>query len=182
MRWNFEEEYGSAEFAAYEWTYWHESGEPLDDRPEKILVPLDRSLKGANRVLEIAEGLLKPGGEGILLHVIPPSSPRIVDLGYVPARELEKHERSRAATYLNYFAERLNSDRCRWRGEVVVARSVADGIAEVAARENVDLVAMYTHNRNGLTKWLKGSVSDRVRRYVSTEVRIVRAAEFAPAQ
>ena len=182
MRWDFEEEYGSTEFAAYEWTYWHETGEPLDGRPDKILVPLDRSLRGANRVLEIAEGLLRPGGEGILLHVIPPASPKVGGMGFILSSELEKHERSRAATYLSYFAERLNSDRCRWRGEVVVAKSVAEGIAEVASKENVDLIAMYTHSRKGLAKWLKGSVAERVRRYASTEVRIVRAAEFAPAQ
>lgn len=181
MRWEFDEEFGPVEFAAYEWAYWHEDNPEPDDRLQKILVPLDRSLKGTQRVLEVAQGLLKPDGEGILLHVIPPCNATMGGTGFITAGEKEKHERMRAINYLNYFAERLNSRPGHWRGEVIVARSVAEGIADTAAREDVDLITMYTHGRTGLARWIKGSVAERVRQYAQTEVRIVRPPELAAA-
>lgn len=179
--WDFDEEFGQTEFAAYEWDYWHQEIQQPDERRQKILVPLDRSLKGAQRVLEVAQGLLKPDGEGILLQVIPPSNSRMGSTGFVSAAQLEKNERIRAINYLNYFAERLNSRPGQWRGEVVVSRSVAKSIADTAARENVDLIAIYTHGRRGMAKWLKGSVSERVSQYAQTEVRIVRPRDLAVA-
>lgn len=181
MSWDFDEEFGPAEFAAYEWAYWHEVTPQPTLRRQKILVPLDRSLYGTQRVLEVAQGLLGPEGEGILLHVIPPSNGTMGHTGFISARQKEKHERVRAINYLNYFAERLNSRPGQWRGEVVVSRSVAEGIADTAARENVDLITMYTHGRKGLARWIKGSVAERVRECAQTEVRIVKAPELAVA-
>ncbi len=179
--WEFEEEYGPGEFAAYEWASRHEDVAHPDFRRQKILVPVDRSLKGTQRVLEVAQDLLTAEGEGILLHVIPPSYATMGSTGFVSASLNEKHERQRAISYLNYFAERLNSRSGQWRGEVVVSRSVADGIAETAARENVDLITMYTHGRKGLARWMKGSVAERVREYAHTDVRIVKPIELAAA-
>ena len=42
-----------------------------------------------------------------------------------------------------------------WRCEVVVADSVAEGIASFAMREGVDIVAMYTHDRKEIAKLIK---------------------------
>jgi nucleotide-binding universal stress UspA family protein len=40
---------------------------------------------------------------------------------------------------------------------------VADGIVDFARREEVDLIAMYTYDRKGLSKLIKGSVAEKVR-------------------
>ncbi len=48
-----------------------------------------------------------------------------------------------------------------------------------AAREGVDLIAMYTHDRKGLVRLIKGSIAAQVERASSTEVRVFRLREFA---
>ena len=58
----------------------------------------------------------------------------------------------------------------RWRCEVVVADSVAEGIASFAMREGVDIVAMYTHDRKG--------IAEKVQKGGPVEVRVLRPREL----
>ena len=66
-----------------------------------------------------------------------------------------------------------------WRCEAFVFDSVAQGITEFAHREGVDLIAMYTHDRKGLGRLMKGSVAREVHRIASTEVRVFTPLELA---
>ena len=67
----------------------------------------------------------------------------------------------------------------RYRCEVVVSDSVADGIADIARREEVGLIAMYTHDRKGLAKLIKGSIAEKVQKRATTEVQVFRPRELA---
>ena len=62
---------------------------------------------------------------------------------------------------------------------VVVSSSVAECIANFASQEGADLIAMYTHERTGLAKLLKGSVTADVKRRASVEVRAFGSSELA---
>lgn len=55
----------------------------------------------------------------------------------------------------------------------------APGIAilEAAERDGIDLIAMATHGRRGLQRWLKGSVTEHVLRHATVPLLVVRAAE-----
>jgi nucleotide-binding universal stress UspA family protein len=66
----------------------------------------------------------------------------------------------------------------RWRCAVVVADSVAQGIADFAAREEVDLIAMYTHDRKGLAKLIRGNITEKVQRRALMEVQVFKAEEL----
>jgi len=103
----------------------------------------------------------------------------MVGTGFLSGSQLERQERAKAMGFLKYFGDRLSEGRGRWRYEVAMSDSVAQGIADFAAKEEVDLIAMYTHDRKGLAKLIKGSVTEAVQRRVSTEVRIVRPRELA---
>ena len=162
------------DYSIGEWFHWTEQGDTLAKRCNKILVPLDRSFDATERALRVAKEMMAPDGEGILLHVIPPQSARMSGLGYMSAQEMEDTERSRALGFLSYFANRMNRGPGDWRPEVVVASSVAAGIRETAIREDVDVIAMSTHDRRGLSKLIKGSVCEKVKELVPHQVRVVR--------
>ena len=120
----------------------------------KILLPLDKSSE-AEDVLPMAQELLNPEGEGILLHVIPRCKSRESnnDPGSIQSRKQVR--RNKTMGYLLCARSYLVETMGRWRCEVVVADSVAEGIASFAMREGVDIVAMYTHDRKGIAKLIK---------------------------
>jgi len=49
----------------------------------------------------------------------------------------------------------------------------------MAAQEKADLIAMYTHDRKGLARLVKGSIAAKVERGAPTEVRVFKPTELA---
>ena len=149
-------------------------GEPY----RKILVPLDRSTV-AEGAISMAQQLLSPDGEGILLHVLrggkaaesagnpPPTAPR------------QDARRAKAMGYLRCAKDYLLEPSGRWRCEVVEADSVAEGIAQFAMKEGVDLIAMYTNDRKGLAGVIRKSIAAKVQQQSAVEVRVLRPREMA---
>ncbi len=82
----------------------------------------------------------------------------------------------RAESYLQEIAGRLP-----WPNggmKIVVEKgSAASGILDHAERAGVDLIAMATHGRTGLKRWIYGSVSEKVLRGASCSVLICRPPE-----
>ena len=58
-----------------------------------------------------------------------------------------------------------------------MASSVAAGIRETAIREDVDVIAMSTHDRRGLSKLIKGSVCEKVKELVPHQVRVCKTCQ-----
>ena len=156
-----------------EWSYWMQPTETRDKSYQKILVPLDRSIKGTGAILDVVQEILNPEGEAILLHVIPPTGTKMAGYGWISGSQVEKHERSKAMGFLKYFADRQNEGRGQWRCEVAVSASVANGIADFASLEEVDLIAMYSHGRTGFAKLIKGSIAEKVQHCASIQVRVL---------
>ena len=145
---------------------------------EKILVPLDHSMESEG-VLPYAEEVLNPGGEGILLHIIPPDSTGSSSGEFVMrASQVEEEERAKAMARLREIGRRMSEGPSLWRCEVAVSTSVADGIADVARREQVDLIAMYTHDRKGLAKLFKGSIAEKIQKRSAAEVQVLGPREL----
>ena len=143
----------------------------------KILVPLDKS-KEAEAVIPLIEDLLDPGGEVILLQVIPSDWERAVkETTWVGTRQ-EDQVLGQAIWYCNVLVNRLGDESTRWRCEVTVDDSIADGIANFAVREEVDLIMMYTHDRKGLAKLIKGSIAERVFFKAPIAVRVFKPQEL----
>ncbi|MFQ5872724.1 MAG: universal stress protein [Dehalococcoidia bacterium] len=142
----------------------------------KVLVPLDKS-KEAEKVLPLIKSQLDPDGEIILLHIIPFFKSLKAGDHVVPGHQREEAERVRAMDYLRSVAKGLSGDQVRCRCEVFVSDSVAEGIMQVATQWGVDAVAMYTHDRKGLAKLIKGSIAEKVRRTALIQVKV-----FKPQQ
>jgi len=145
---------------------------------KKILVPLDGSAE-AEGVLPLVKDELAPEGEGVLLHVLPPFKSQGVGEHVVLGTQLEETERAKALAYLKRIVSQLGDGSDRWRCEVVVTSSVAAGIVDLATREEVELIAMYTHDRKGLAKLIKGSIAEKVQKKAPIEVQIFKPRELA---
>ena len=145
---------------------------------DKILVPLDQSPESES-VFPFVEEFLAPGGEGILLHIIPPGRTRNLGEFVMLASQAEEAARGRAMVYLGRLASQIGEVSGRWRCEVAISSSVADGIVDFARREEVDLIAMYTHDRKGLAKLIRGSIAEKVQKRATTEVQVFRPRELA---
>ncbi len=145
---------------------------------KKILVPLDGS-PTAEHVLPLARFLARGLGAKIeLMSVID-----LVELAHnVSAAE-------------NLFLDTLAQDEARRRGEYLaqVAQSFAEAefrchaergkaenaIIEAAAAEPECMIAMATHGRSGLNRWLLGSVAEKILRGTSNPLLLVRPTKSA---
>lgn len=140
----------------------------------KILVPLDGS-ELAEQILPHAEGLAKLGqGEVILFYVVPVIRGfEEAELSPEALREQIAARGGQASKYLQRIEEDLKQ-------KGVTARSaVTDGdpatrIVDFAEEEGVDLIAMSTHGRSGLSRWVLGSVAEKVLRTATKPVLLTR--------
>ena len=137
---------------------------------QKVLVPLDDS-EASRSVLKALSGLVADGGEAILLHVIPPGKTRGTGNFAVMGYQVEEDHRNKALVHLNRVSNELNDASIKATVTVMVSNSVVGCIVNFAEEEGVDLIAMYTHERKGIAKLLKGSVTQDVRAHTSVEVR-----------
>ena len=147
----------------------------------QVVIPLDGS--------ELAEGILpyvtevigNRGGHVHLLSIAPaprgitstartvpssPPSPR--EEGQDTGRELE--------TYLSTVAMQLEPIAGDVRVSVRFGQP-ADEILAFASDVGADLIAMSTHGRSGISRWVFGGVADRVLRGATCPVLLVRAGQ-----
>ena len=144
---------------------------------QKVLIPLDES-KEAEGVFPSVKDELSPDGEVILLRVIPPGRTRVIGGQTLLGSQMEETERSEAEAYLRSVLRRLDGDPDGWSCEVVIFDSVADGIVDTARRNEVDLIAMYTHDRKGLAALIKKSIAKDIQRRATMEVKVFRPSEL----
>ena len=148
----------------------------------KVIVPLDGS-DLSEQSLPYAELVAKSLGAPIELvqayDILPPSllgarsSPSLVE-------SLDQRARERALTALEPHRQRLESD-----GHAVNLTAqrgpAADVIAAVSGAEPTALVVMSTHGRGGISRWVMGSVADKVLHTIPNPMLIVRASVTGPA-
>jgi len=84
-----------------------------------------------------------------------------------------------AQRYLERIAKQLKKGGISVRTEVLLG-SPAEQIADYATHNEVDLVIMATHGKSGISRWVMGSVSDRVLRSACVAVLMVRAPGCVP--
>ena len=149
-----------------------------------IVVPLDGS-KLAGCVLPHVENLAKGCQvENIsLVRVVEPLSPMVVDdyAGIAP-KEIERIESeltAEAQTYLQQRAQELkfNGVKIAWK---VLSGKTAETLSDYATRTGADLIVISTHGRSGVSRWVWGSVADRVLRSSCVPVLMVRAPGCFP--
>ena len=139
---------------------------------ERILVPLDGSEVGES-ALAYVDGLLSKLSpeverEVILLRVLASDSVDVMVKGTLlpdkAATEAKTEQRKNEALgYLDKAGESLVSKRVTVTAKVAVG-DPPEQIVKVAEEMDVDLIAMSTHGRSGLSRWAFGNATDKVLR------------------
>ena len=131
---------------------------------ENILIPLDGS--------ELASSILPLVEELAWTH----KSTRSEDLMALNQQSLEVLRRDAEA----YLAARKGE----WRPEgipvktkVIASSSVASTILDYAEANGIELIAMSTHGRSGLGRWVYGSVADKVLQHAICPVLLIRSRQ-----
>ena len=140
---------------------------------KSILLPLDGSAM-AEQALPYAIAQAKHfQAELILLKVLEPVE-RSISLPPGDISRAEKVTRKLASEYLERIAAGFREKDISVR-VVTVTGQPHEGIVRFAEAEQVDLIVICTHGHSGLTRWLVGSVADRVTRGVNVPVLLVHA-------
>jgi nucleotide-binding universal stress UspA family protein len=128
---------------------------------KRILAPLDGSDTGEAALHHAAEIAQKAGAFIILLHVIP--EVHTVE-SRILGKEFDKFVKAMhdaGQQYLDKVKARLES-----RGIDVVTRisrgDPAETIVDTAIHERADMIAMSSHGRSGIARWVLGSVADKI--------------------
>ena len=142
---------------------------------QRILVGLDGSSL-AEAILDPVRALAKHlGAEVVLLHVTHvPETVRALETGRT-LDEIVVQERERAQTYLDGMARRLSAAGVAARTKVSAGETAVE-IVRCADRERIDLIALSTHGRSGIQRWLYGSVADGVLHTTKTPLLLLRPA------
>lgn len=140
----------------------------------KILVPLDGS--------KMAEAALRPtiefarcmGAEVVLatVHEDLPLRYYPTDAGVIQAALDDA--RAEATHYVHEQVELLVERGVKAHAVTVEGPSVAGALLDYADHNGIDLIAMSTHGRSGLTRFLMGSVADRIVHTAKMPVLLVR--------
>jgi nucleotide-binding universal stress UspA family protein len=148
--------------------------------PHGILVPLDGSPL-AEQALPYAQALLAPGAELTLLEVVeePESIHGMSGRLLVPIEDLQRMLERQAHADLEKAKSTLGSESLPVQLEVTRG-DPAEEILRVAGERQVELIAMTTHGRGALGRWVFGSVADRVARTSPVPVLLVRPSEDEP--
>ncbi len=136
---------------------------------KKILVPLDGSALAEAIVPQVTELVRLHGAELVILrvalaHGFPGVDPTEAQLQAV--RESEK--------YLEGVEKDLKARGLKV-SSVVRYGNAAEEILDHAAFAGIDLIAMSTHGRTGVSRWVLGSVAEKVLRASTTPLLLLRA-------
>jgi len=131
---------------------------------KKMLVPLDGSEFSEcvlDHVRAIAIGCQVP--EVVLLGVAEPVTHQAYYMVGIEDQigNMQKETEKYVESYLSKSADSLKKDDIAAQTAVVSGRP-AEEILDYANKNQVDLIIMSTHGRSGFSRWVLGSVTDRV--------------------
>jgi len=84
-----------------------------------------------------------------------------------------------AETYLKQLTDGFKYENVNTRWEVLTGNP-AETLADYATKNHVDLILIATHGRSGVSRWVWGSVADRLLRSACVPVVMVRAPGCYP--
>ena len=144
----------------------------------KILVPLDRSER-AETILPHVESLVRRyDAKVIFLGIIEPL--RIGHTSIYGNPLFDQHNLQEQTSAMERYLQTLQEGFCEKGLEAewqVGHGRIVKGITQVAQAEDVDLVAMSSHGRTGLSNVFYGSVAAGVLHWVDRPLLIIRAVD-----
>jgi len=150
----------------------------------KVMAPLDGS-KLAECVLPHVEGLIgaQTATRVALVRVVKPyrahfgddvdGSFTLVDLTEVAEESVDREHLLQATQYLEGIAANL-----KVKGEVdcvVLQGKPASALISYTASHEIDMVILATHGRSGISRWVIGSVAERLMHSIEVPTFMIRA-------
>jgi nucleotide-binding universal stress UspA family protein len=140
----------------------------------RILAPLDGSDIGQAALPYIETLATEARALVSLLQIVsPPGTVEASLLGGPDWRKFVKAMQNAGEDYLKGVAEKFNKKGIKAEYEVV-SGDPADKIVEYAEDNKISLIAMSTHGRTGLARWVLGSVADKVLHGATMPILLVR--------
>ncbi|HEX3244029.1 MAG TPA: universal stress protein [Chloroflexota bacterium] len=141
---------------------------------KRILVPLDGSAL-AESGIELVNQLADTRAELVLARVVQPATiPGTGDIGYVVDSAATEEALADAEKYLANQVEALDRVGLNTR-HLVRTGNPGGELRKIADEQDVDLIAMTTHGRTGLDRFMLGSVADELIRHAAQPVLLVSA-------
>jgi nucleotide-binding universal stress UspA family protein len=155
------------------------SGQP---KLARIMLPLDGSLVSENAVPHVIRLALITKAEVVLLSVnsypeIPSDRPPAAKPSWEEyALILMKEVREQAREYLDRIAKDFRTAGVTAKTSVVFG-GVTDSIVRSAEEHKADVIAMATHARTGIDRWVYGSVAAAVSSATTIPMLLIRGSE-----
>jgi nucleotide-binding universal stress UspA family protein len=144
---------------------------------EKIMVTLDGSAFAAQAMPHALALAGVHNAELILLRVVSPVTP-LKDFAHdgslLHSEEHQAHLLDEANQAMSALAQELTLQKYKVTPLAEVGLP-AETIIDYAQAHNVSLIVMSTHGRTGLSRWVYGSVADKVLRAAPCPVFLIRA-------
>lgn len=147
---------------------------------KKILVPLDGSELAESALIHAIELANAFHAEVYLLQVVMHLSGTLApyDIDYQFSETMRERAVSEAHDYVNRVKNTYNEQLKGGTFHVkVIEGIVVDTILDYAEFVQTDLIVMATHGRSGVSRWVFGSVAERVLRAAPCPVFLVRTVE-----
>jgi nucleotide-binding universal stress UspA family protein len=144
----------------------------MEQKYKRAVVPLDGS-EEAEAALRFLPDLLASDSEVVLVRVVPPAKTQVFEGYTILSSQQDEVEISRAEAYLRTAGLSLPgalAERCQYAA--VINSSVTDAIVQVASEREADVIVMFTHNRKGLARIVKGSIARQVQKNTDKEVKL----------
>lgn len=142
---------------------------------KRILTPLDGSKEGEATVPYTEMLARQLDAELVLFHVLEPVTARA--FYYESEAYVAQDEETRRASATSYLAGVATSLQTKGVDASIAVESgaPAERIIAYAGANAIDLIAMSTHGRSGIGRWVFGSVTDKVLHAGDTPVLTARA-------
>jgi nucleotide-binding universal stress UspA family protein len=131
---------------------------------KKILAPLDGSKLGEAAIPFAVEIANKTGAEIVLFRVVEPVANFAGPTGEIAWNFISTYEKNAQASVINYL-ERIRQSLSGVRSGLEMATGEGQPASEIidyAQVNDIDLIAMSTHGRSGIGRWVYGSVTEKV--------------------
>lgn len=140
----------------------------------RVIVPLDGSER-AEAVLPIVVELAKAINLKVILLRSYSLKQLIYNYGVSNLDELEGESKTQAISYLDSKVRQLKSEGLVDVSLLASEGEAAETIIELASGAPNSMIAMCSHGRSGIRRWVLGSVTEKVVRHSDDPVLVIRA-------
>lgn len=146
-----------------------------EGRYKKIVVPIDGSGWSERAIPHAVDIARNNHSELILLHVFKPPAQEYIDSISLAGQDEQLQQlREEMKQKLMALRSQMRSEKIDVRVQFIEGSGVASIICDYINEEGVDLVVMTSHGRTGVSRWLFGSVAQKVMQGIQVPVMIVR--------